>query len=235
MQSSHYCSFLESGEPCINICSPLDKFCWRHKNLNKPCPITGEQFCKCKYNIDPAEKPSLKDTLRKLFTDHANFTHLYIISEVMDLPNLNPITERLLQNQDDIGLAIQSVYDKQKGIILATLLKEHIINASTTVKAAKNLKIEINKTRGNIENAKNALDMSVKKLFDNSAQVSELLSSLNPERLPFDVVVSHFDEHNQYVIDIAQLYLNENYIEAVKEYDCYYTHMLYFSDMLILQ
>lgn len=205
------------------------------------CPITGEPRCKCKYVIESNIKPTLKDTLRKLFTDHANFTHLYIIAEVNDLPSLQPITMRLLQNQDDIGMAIQATYDPEKGQLIGMLLRQHILVASGAVKSAKKYtiaKILYQEGEGlyeDVEMTKNCLDVAIRGVFENSAEVSAVLSSLNPELLPYDVVKSYFDEHNQYVIDIATLYLQEKDEEAVKEYDCYYTHMLAFSDMLVLK
>ena len=195
-------------------CSATDPTCWRYQNLNKLC-----QNCKCKYEIS-SDKQSLNATLRKLFTDHANYTHLFIISAVFDLPNLDAVTQRLLQNQTDIGMAVQSTYDVEKGKQLEILLKQHILVAAEVVKGAKVSSPNLNQ--------------SVAKLFDNSTLVAQLLSSLAPDRLPLEEVLKHFDGHNQYVIDLTKLYLAKKYAEALNLFDCYYAHMLHFADMLTL-
>lgn len=183
------------------------------------CPLTGEPRCKCKFEVEPIEEPTVKEMLRKLFTDHANYTHLYIISEVSDLPNLKEVTARLLANQTDIALAVKPIFGPTNSKKLEELLKKHILGASEAVKKAK---------------AGKSMEKVKAKIFANSTQVSELISSINPEVLPFEEVKMHFDEHNKYVLEIATLYLKGEYEEVLQEYDCYYNHMLGFSDLLSL-
>lgn len=170
--------------------------------------------------MEPIDSPTIKETLRKLFTDHDHYTHQYIISEIFQLPNLSFIVNRLMQNQEDIGLSLKSFIGTRNSNKLTDLLKEHINCASEVIKAS-------------IINS-NTLKRKVNLLFENSSDISELISSFNPEILLYDDVKKHFDEHNNYVINLTTLYLNNNYSNTIEEYDCYYTHMLFFSDMLSL-
>lgn len=186
------------------------------RSEGQKCSITGEALCKCKYKMDPVRLPTVRETMRKLFTDHANYTHLYIMAEVFDLPTLTPVTERLLRNQEDIGLAFEPIVGEENSKKISALLREHILAASNVIKTAKK---------------RESLEEPVGKLFQNSSEVSHLLSSLT--KIPFEHMKKHFDEHNKYVIDLTTLYLEEKYELITKEYDCYYNHMLMFSDMLV--
>src|SRR5512143_3469181 len=51
-----------------------------------------------------------RNTMRKLWEDHITWTRLYIISAAADLPDKDAAAQRLLQNQADIGNAIQPYY-----------------------------------------------------------------------------------------------------------------------------
>ena len=197
--------------------------------MSSPCPITGEPRCKCEFEMEPISAPTVKEMLRKLFTDHANYTHLYLLAEILNLPTLKCVTNRLLENQVDIGLAVKPIFGAVKSEALINLLKTHIIDASTVVKAAK--KSADSKSD---QKAKDALDQAVANLFENSTEVSELIGSVKPKILPFKDVKTHFDQHNHYVIALAGLYIKRKYKAAVTEYDCYYNHMIHFSDLLSL-
>jgi hypothetical protein len=50
----------------------------------------------------------------------------------------------------------------------------------------------------------------------------------------YDEVKKHFDEHNKYVVSLVDLYINEKDSDAIKEYDCYFNHILHFADLLSL-
>src|SRR5574341_1203646 len=51
--------------------------------------------------------------MRKLWEDHIVYTRLFIVSFAADLPDLGPTTDRLLQNQTDIGDAIKPYYGEE--------------------------------------------------------------------------------------------------------------------------
>jgi hypothetical protein len=68
-------------------------------------------------------RPAFHDAMRKLWVDHVTWTRLFIISAVGDLPDKAVTTQRLLQNQTDIGNAVAEFYGRQAGDKLTALLK----------------------------------------------------------------------------------------------------------------
>lgn len=183
------------------------------------CPVTGSYKCRCGKNNQTTEQKSIsiKETLRKLFTDHAVYTKFYISSYINNNKDSSNILDRLRDNQKEIGDYLVDFIDEENGAKMTELLLEHIKMAANGVKA---LKTNIN------------IQIAVELIFSNSKLVSEFISSFNPEKLPYETVKIHFDRHNQYVIDIAKFTLENKYDDEIKTYDEYYNHILMFSDLL---
>src|SRR5204862_6307655 len=80
---------------------------------------------------------TLKQDMRKLWTDHVVWTRDYIVAALADQPSASAAANRLMRNQEDIGKAIAKYYGEPAGQKLTTLLKEHISIATDVVKAAK--------------------------------------------------------------------------------------------------
>src|SRR5688572_12154878 len=59
---------------------------------------------------DMTKQMALHNAMRKLWEDHIAWTRLFIVSAAADLPDKAATTERLLQNQTDIGNAIKPYY-----------------------------------------------------------------------------------------------------------------------------
>lgn len=156
--------------------------------------------------------------LRLLFTTHAVYTKFFIQSTMNDLPDLNVVTEKLLQNQKDIGKYIGGkLNSEQAGEKISQLLTQHILSASGAVSAVK---------------TQTGISEAVRKVFQNSREVALYLSSLNPQKLPFDEVLKMFNMHNQYVIDMTTLCYEKKYEQEYDTYDHYYLHMMDFSDTI---
>jgi len=79
----------------------------------------------------------LRTVMRGLWDDHTSYTHEYIVSALADLPDLKVVTDRLLQNQVDIGNALKPYYGDAAGNQLTVLLRDHILIAADVVAAAK--------------------------------------------------------------------------------------------------
>ena len=84
-----------------------------------------------------AKQLAFHDAMRKLWEDHVTWTRLFIVSFAADLPDLEQTTNRLLQNQVDIGDAIKPFYGKAAARQLTDLLTTHITTAATLLQAAK--------------------------------------------------------------------------------------------------
>lgn len=97
------------------------------------CPITGELKCKCMDKNLVTFDPNIKDSLRKLFTDHAVYTKMFIESALEGIPDVKTIERRLMRNQEDIGNFLSLKLDSKKGKNITKLLKEHISLAAACV------------------------------------------------------------------------------------------------------
>lgn len=184
------------------------------------CPITGDPECKCKQIVTVLQgNLNIKEALRKLFSEHAYYTWLFI--DTFRLPGNGDITNRLLKNQQDIGDALGKVLgNTQLGNQLTQLLQDHIKGAAGAVTALYDFGPDSKELKAAID-----------KVLANSKQVAEFLSKLSP-KLPFETVHAEFDQHNQYVVNIATAHYKKEYVKEIGIADEYYTHMLKFSDML---
>ncbi len=195
-----------------------------HKNLlsQKYCARTGEVHCKCneENKIKPivALQVNLQMTCRKLFTDHAVYTALVMKSLVSKLPDVEVLLPRLLENQVDIGDQLKPIIGQDRGDAMSKALTQHINLAAKVIKGA------ISKSK--------KLDEYLEELYSNGDQIAEFLTSLNPEKLPYEATQPMFRMHNQYVVDMTIARINENYEEEVKLYDAYYNEILEMSDAI---
>src|SRR5436305_1753847 len=88
-------------------------------------------------NAPMMSRSELHDAMRGLWVQHVEWTRMYIISAAAGAPDKDATTQRLLQNQTDIGNAAAEYYGKPAGDKLTALLKEHILIAAALVDAAK--------------------------------------------------------------------------------------------------
>lgn len=79
----------------------------------------------------------LHRAMRDLWSDHVVWTRMYLVSAIVELPDTDFVAARLLQNQVDIGAAIEPFYGAAAGDALTVLLQEHIGIAVEIVAAAK--------------------------------------------------------------------------------------------------
>jgi len=122
-----------------------------------------------------SSRTAFHDAMRKLWEDHVTWTRLFIISAAADLPDKDVTTQRLLQNQADIGDAIAEYYGRDAGNKLTSLLKDHILIAANIVTAAK---------AG--DNAKVASEN--KRWHDNAAEIATFLHGANPKHWPLETL-----------------------------------------------
>lgn len=159
----------------------------------------------------------LKRAMRKLWEDHIGWTRNYIISELASLGDVEEVTKRLLQNQMDIGNAIKPYYGDAASTKLASLLKDHIIDASQVVKAAK-------------ANNKDALDAANKKWYQNADDIAAFLSSAN--RNWSNILKDMLHKHLDYVMGQVTSRLNKKWQDDIAFVDKNHDLMLMFADVL---
>jgi hypothetical protein len=165
------------------------------------------------------DEQAFHDAMRKLWEDHITWTRLVIIGTFEDLPDLGPTTQRLLQNQEDIGDAIKPFYGDAAGEQLTALLREHILIAAEILQAAKN-------------DDQAALGDAVTRWYANADDIAEFLHGANPENWPLEEMRAMMRAHLDLTLEEAVTYLNGDYEASIDAYDGVHLQALEMADML---
>jgi hypothetical protein len=163
-------------------------------------------------------KQTLRQDMRKLWTDHTVWTRIYVIAAVDDAPDKKAATARLLRNQEDIGNAIAAYYGKEAGAQLTDLLKEHILQAADLIEAAK---------AGNAEKFEKINADWKRNAADISAFLAKANSNWNEAALN-----KMMNSHLTTTINEVQARLDKDWEADVKAYDEVYEHILAMADAL---
>jgi len=161
----------------------------------------------------------LRAGMRKLWEDHITWTRLFIVSAVSDLPDKGPTTDRLLQNQVDIGNAIKPFYGDAAGNKLSALLKDHILIAAdivTAAKAGQAAQVESSKARW----------------VANADEIAAFLSGANPRHWPAAEMKAMMREHLDLTTAELMARLNRDWAGDVAAYEKVHAQILKMADML---
>ena len=164
-------------------------------------------------------KRAFHDGMRRLWVDHVTWTRLFIVSFVADLPDLQPTTDRLLQNQVDIGNAIKPFYGKAAGRQLTDLLTDHILTAAQVLEAAKN-------------NDSAAFDTAKADWYANAREIARFLHQANPHHWSLADMRMMMRDHLDLTLQEASQQLGGDYAASVATYDQVETEILHMANML---
>lgn len=181
-------------------------------------------LCSCLPVVSLAGGPLLSrsafhDTMRKLWEDHITWTRLFIVSTLADLPDKGPTTDRLLQNQSDIGNAVKPFYGDAAGEKLTSLLKEHITTAAELVAAAK-------------AGDKAKQDDATNRWFKNADAIASFLSGANAKYWPAGEMTSMMHEHLRATTDEVVARLKADWPTDIAAYAKVHGQILEMADML---
>ena len=169
--------------------------------------------------VSSTKEAALRDAMRKLWEDHITWTRLFIVSAVADLPDKGATTDRLLQNQVDIGNAIKPYYGDAAGEKLTALLKTHITTAAELVAAAK-------------ANDTAKMTDANKRWYTNADEIAAFLSGANPKSWPAAEMKQMMREHLDLTTAEAVAHLKGNWADDVAAYDKIHSQILQMADML---
>lgn len=105
--------------------------------------------------------------IRKLWSQHVYWTRFFIISTAAELPDLECVTNRLLQNPNDFAQMLEPFYGCKYSDKFQMLLTEHLQLGGKLVNAAKN-------------NDQKAANCIRKKWYANADEISKFLACINP-------------------------------------------------------
>ena len=168
---------------------------------------------------ESSKQAAFHDAMRKLWEDHITWTRVFIISAAGDLPDKATATDRLLQNQVDIGNAIKPYYGDAAGNKLTSLLKEHITTAADVVTAAK-------------ANDSAKLADANKRWYANADQIADFLSGANPKNWRQAEMRSMMKEHLDLTTKEAVARLHGDWAGDVAAYDAVHQQILHMADGL---
>jgi hypothetical protein len=164
-------------------------------------------------------KRAFHDAMRRLWEDHVTWTRLFIVSFAADLPDLSATTNRLLENQVDIGDAIKQFYGEAAGQRLTTLLSEHITTAADVLAAAK-------------AGGDDAFATAHDDWYRNGRQIARFLSEANPEQWPLNEMRTMMRDHLDLTLAEAAHHLAGDHEQDVDAYDAVHAEILHMADML---
>ncbi len=167
----------------------------------------------------PASEVALRQQMRKLWEDHVTWTRLVIVSTIAGLPDLDATTQRLLQNQADIGDAIKPVFGEAAGEKLTSLLRAHILGAAEILAAAK-------------AGEGPRLEAAKRAWYANGDEIAGFLSGANPVSWPLADLRSMMREHLDLTLAEAVDQLQGRYAQSVADYDRVHAEILQMADAL---
>lgn len=165
------------------------------------------------------KQADFRSAMRKLWEDHITWTRVFIISAAANLPDRDAATQRLLQNQVDIGDAIKPYYGEAAGNQLTALLKDHILISADVVAAAK-------------VNDQAKLADANRRWSANADQIADFLSKANPQNWPQTEMRQMMHDHLKLTTNEAVARLHGDWAADVKAYDDVHQQILHMADML---
>jgi hypothetical protein len=167
---------------------------------------------------DASSERALRESMRKLWTDHVIWTREYVVAAVAGTPDAAAAAARLMKNQEDIGSAIAPFYGKDAGNKLTALLKDHIAIAVDLVKAAK-------------AGQQDAFAASNLKWKQNASDIAAFLAGANPN-WPQAAMADAMNMHLETTTREVVARLQHKYEDDVAAFDAVYEHILHMADVL---
>ena len=113
------------------------------------------------------EQLALLNSMRLLWEQHVYWTRMLLISIAERLKDQSDVTERLLQNPDDIADIYEEYYGENTAIIIAQLLTEHLQIGAELITALR-------------DNITAEADKLTKEWYANADKMADAFSSINP-------------------------------------------------------
>ncbi|MGZ4890074.1 MAG: hypothetical protein ACXWBH_12890 [Candidatus Angelobacter sp.] len=176
-------------------------------------------FAQPKPESQKISQADFNKAMRKLWEDHVTWTRLYIVSAEANLPDKGATTQRLLQNQTDIGNAVAGFYGDAAGARLTALLKDHILGAAALIEAAKS-------------GDKAKVGEASAKWYANADEIAAFLSGANPTNWPLADMKAGMKMHLDLTLAEATDHLQGHYEADVQDYDKIHAHILGLADLL---
>ena len=166
----------------------------------KPCSCNTASTVECKCNIE--------NILQLQFANHAWLTiltiNLFFTSPTTNSGQINASATALGATPANITNAIQPFTDASNCPPILAALNSHVALAGQFINALKN---------GSATDASNAQV----NFYNEASQLATAFTALNPCMLTYDMMLSMWQYHNEYVINIAYAVYGGNYTTDITE------------------
>jgi hypothetical protein len=169
----------------------------------------------------PVQCSDIKTQMRKLWANYTLWTRSYIVAAMADAPEIDAISERLLQNQQQIGDTFIPFYGEDFSEKLSPLLKSHILIAIDLLGAAK----ARSRTQYNKLN---------KQWKENAHDIATLLNSVNPTAWPTKKITYLFDEIAQLTVKEVAARISKKWDSDIAAVDEIFDKAMLMADLLTL-
>ncbi len=164
------------------------------------------------------EQVQLSNTFRRLWTEHVLWTRFFIVSTAFDLPDLEFVTRRLLQNPVDFARVFLPLYGPQIAARFEQLFTEHLLIAAQLVNAAK---------AGDAQE----VEIQRRRWYANAEDIARFLGAINPFWSECEWRELLFD-HLRMTEDEAVQILTGQYEQSIKEFDAIQAEALEMADVM---
>lgn len=158
------------------------------------------------------------NTLRLLWLEHVIWTRFFILSTAFNLPDLEFVTQRLLQNPNDFARELKPFYGEKSAMTFNQLLTDHLLIAAQLVSAAK---------AGDMQQ----VEEYRKRWYENAEDIAKFLAYINRfwskarwQNLMF--------EHLRMTENEAAYILSEEFEKGINEYGLIQTQALEMADVM---
>jgi hypothetical protein len=173
------------------------------------CPYDASWLLAQRYRSDTMgiskSEVYLRNVMRMLWEQHIVWTRMTILSIIKDLPDVDFVTKRLLQNPIDFKKVLIPFYGDEIASQFSDLLTSHLVIAAQLVKASK-------------AGYKNEASATEKSWYKNADEVAVFLNRINPywsEQNWKTMLYEHLKLVKSEAVDI----LTNNYIQSIVDYD----------------
>lgn len=186
--------------------------CLQPNTLDLPPCITQASEDISKAQVD------LSNYIRMLWEQHITWTRLTILSMVFGLPDVDLVTNRLLQNPKDFEALLKPLYGEIAASRFEQLFTSHLVIAADLIKAAK-------------AGDSKAAEEAEKKWYTNAEEIASFLASINSYWSQEAWKTMLFD-HLAMTKDEAVEMLTGKYEKSITTYDQIETQALEMADMM---
>jgi hypothetical protein len=166
----------------------------------------------------PDRVMTLRQDMRRLWSDHVVWTRQYIVAAVAGDPSATVALNRLMKNQEDIGNAMRPFYGDGAGTKLTDLLKQHISIAGELVTAAK----------AGDQAKQNDAD---RRWHDNAGEIASFLAGANPN-WKRDALLGMLNQHLALTTQEAVDRLQQKWTDDQMTFDKIYSQAMEMADAL---